>query len=477
MYWKLRTEAITILLILGLTRATLAGLAEDQYAVASHHYTSARWDLAVDEFTVFLQQYPEHEPGGHGRFLSGRIAGSVESPSGGPRSIRGVLARSPAGKYVRQSQFRVGETLYMVGQYEEARSALEEFRRGHPDDALCAYVLPYLGEIALVTHRPEDARDAFSDALQQYSHRSALKRIPLRLARSCELLQDPAGAIRFYQFLADSDPPTAMSDDALLQMAILLYQQNKFDEAITALRKHRERFPGSELAARAAYWLGMSLISAGKNAEAAETLSAAADRFESHELIPAMAFAAGDALRRNQELPAAQRYFERVVAQHPESTWADDALQTLVQLAWQRGDCQQVHVLAGQFAQQYGDSPLLSLVRQTVARAHLKQGEYEQASSVLEPLVTDPLTAPQSTEPSAIPPNEAPAPTIVNGLSATTDSTTATRYYLALAYLGGKRHEEALDLLDQLSAVQEPRELVDGVKVARASALIGTGAI
>ncbi len=77
MYVRLRTEVIMILLFLGLGRPALAGLAEDQYAVAADHYTHARWELAVDEFTVFLRQYPDDQRR-VGTVLSGRVARSAQ---------------------------------------------------------------------------------------------------------------------------------------------------------------------------------------------------------------------------------------------------------------------------------------------------------------------------------------------------------------------------------------------------------------
>ncbi len=472
MYWKLRTEAITILLILVLGRSTLAGLAEDQYAVAAHHYSSARWDLAVDEFTVFLQRYSQHEQADTVVFFLAEALVQLNRYPAAHDRFAEYLSRSPNGKYALQSQFRLGETLYMANRYEEARDALERFRLDHPEDALCAYVLPYLGEIALVAARPEEARAVFSDALQRHPTGPLANESRFGLARSLEALGDHEGAIRFYQFLADSDQPTAMSDDALLQMAILLYQQDEFDKAMAALRRHRERFPASKLAAHAAYWLGLSLTSVGSHAAAAETLSAATDKFADHELAPAMAYAAADALRRQQDLSTAQRYLELVVAQHADSTWADDALQTLVQLAWQQGDCQQVQTLASQFVAQYSQSPLLPLVRQTVARAQLKQGEYERAIAVLESLVTPVDLGPRANDPVAIGPHEDPSPTLDHVAASPAVSAGTTRYYLALAYLGARRHQDALNLLDQLTDVTEPRELVEGIQVARASALL-----
>ena len=45
--------------------------------------------------------------------------------------------------------FRIGEAAYLGGKRDQARTALEQFLAQHPDDALVAYVYPYLGDIAL----------------------------------------------------------------------------------------------------------------------------------------------------------------------------------------------------------------------------------------------------------------------------------------------------------------------------------------
>ena len=72
------------------------------------------------------------------------------------------LQRSPDGKYARQSQFRVGETLYLDGQHAAGPRASGAICRSNiRDDALCAYVYPYLGEIALVAGESQEARERF----------------------------------------------------------------------------------------------------------------------------------------------------------------------------------------------------------------------------------------------------------------------------------------------------------------------------
>ncbi len=363
----------------------------------------------------------------------------------------------------------------MAGQYAAAREALQRFRDDHADDPLCAYVLPYLGEIALQQEDPDQARTAFSDALQQFPDGPLSGESRYGLARSLESLGDVDGAVRFYRYLADADPPTSLSDDSLLQVAILSYRQEQYDVAIEVLRKHLQRFPGSDAAPQAAYWLGLSLTSAGKYAEAGEVLSAAADRYPAHKLSAAMAFAAGDALCRNEQASVAHGYFQRVIEQHGGSDWADDALQMLVQLAWQQGDCPQVQSLAGQFERQYATSPLRNSVRQLVARAWLKQGQYQQAIAVLEPMAQaandEPVPADRAVQGESG--DNAPTPGAIVECGGDGTSRPADDYYLALAYLGAERYEDALALLDKLKSIREPRELVDGVKVARASTLLG----
>ena len=61
MYWmlRLRLRACAILLLLGFAQPALAGLAEDEYAVAAHHYANARWELAVEEFGHGVHQLGE----------------------------------------------------------------------------------------------------------------------------------------------------------------------------------------------------------------------------------------------------------------------------------------------------------------------------------------------------------------------------------------------------------------------------------
>ncbi|MGM0489443.1 MAG: tetratricopeptide repeat protein [Planctomycetota bacterium] len=470
MYWILRLRAITILLLCGLAQPALAGLADDQYAVAAHHYAKARWELAIEEFTQFLEDYPDHDRADSVVFFLAESLVQVERYQAAHARFSEYLERSPEGKYERQSRFRVGETLYLDGKHREARGFLEQFVATYPEDELCEYAYPYLGEIGLAEGDPEAAQRAFERGLKQFPDGALSQECRFGLARSLEQLDDAEGAIRFYEFLGGSERRTAISDDALLQLGILLYHQGRFEEAIAALQRKREQYPGGDLAPHVAYWLGISQTERGRFQKAVETLTAATSRFEDHELGPALVFATGEAHHKMGDFPEAERFYQRVMEQYPDSKWTDDSLRALIQVAWETEDHAGVNELAERFAQEHEGSPLLPLVQQMSARVYLKQAEYERAIALLRPSLDAVLEEETKAAPSA--PRTDPSASSMPRQIESGVTAASARYYLALALLGAERYTEALEQFDALADARTPRELVDGVRMARASALL-----
>ena len=57
---------------------------------------------------------------------------------------------APNHRYAAQTKFRRGECAYLTGDYATARQLLGEFHKENADNALNAYALPYLGDLALM---------------------------------------------------------------------------------------------------------------------------------------------------------------------------------------------------------------------------------------------------------------------------------------------------------------------------------------
>ncbi|MHB0959610.1 MAG: tetratricopeptide repeat protein [Pirellulaceae bacterium] len=472
----MRTRPIVLALMVSLcAQGAWGDSAEDQFAVAAAHYSAARWELAVEEFTTFLDAYPDHRRCDDVTFFLAESLVQVGRLEEAQARFREYVRKHPSGTHARRADFRVGETMYLSGKHADARADLQRFRQAYPDDELCTYVLAYLGEISLALEDAEAAKEAFAEGLKRYPDGPLVNECRYGLARTLEKLGDDEAAMRFYRFLGEQGTGSIFSDDALLRLAILQYHQGQFVQAVQTLRAHVERFPGSELATHAQYWLGMSLLACGDFSAAAQTLEQAAERFATHELAPAMTFSAADAYRRAGEFSKIEPLCERVLRQWPESDWADDSLQTLVELAWEEDRADRVRSLADRFASEYPNSALAPRVQQMLSRAEIKTGRFDAAIEVLEPLVEKSVQSPESTDSPEASAGAGPGAAVSSTPSPSPGAhvLAANTYYLALAYLGAHRHQEALTLLEQLATVDEPAELADGVHVARASALIG----
>ena len=469
MYPNSRFRLTLLALLMCLTgQSARADSADDQFALAAAHYSAGRWALAIDEFETFLTSQADDTRCESVRFYLAECHVQKGSLPDARRWFEEYLRESPQGKYTQRAEFRLGETEYLAGDHAAAQEDLQRYCQGNPDDELCAYALVYLGEIELESQNAQAAKESFAECLKRFPEGPLASECRYGLARALETLDDAEGAMRFYRFLSEQANETALRDDALLRLAILQYRAADYGSASQSLQQHVDRFPGSELAAHARYWLGMTQLAQGDHRAAAATLEAAVTRYPQHELAAAMTYAAADSLRRVQERERVDTLCQRVLQEWPSSEWADDSLHTMIQMSWERGRLDETRKLAEQFQEQYPQSTLLPLVQQTLARAAIKSGDYANAVKVLEP-------AADSAAIGEIKPKRDIGGYLADAFlnrrqGASAAATPATRdanqYYLALALLGESRYQDALLALEPLSHVQEPAELVDGVRVA-----------
>ena len=84
------------------------------------------------------------------------------------RQFQSYTSREPKGKYARAAMFRSGEAAYLAGDFETAKPDLVRFLAKYPGDRLNAFVLPYLGDIALAGGDAAAAVGYFRDGLKQF---------------------------------------------------------------------------------------------------------------------------------------------------------------------------------------------------------------------------------------------------------------------------------------------------------------------
>jgi cellulose synthase operon protein C len=427
--------------------SALAGPAEDQYAVAAGHYAAGRWRLAVEEFDLFLDRFPDHATADVVRFYSGEALIQQGRFAEARERFAQFLQRQPDHQHAPQARFRTGEAAYLAGDAETARREFEEFRRRHPAHERNGFVLPYLGDFALARGDAAAAQAYYSEALEKYPDSPLRDACRWGLARASESLGDTAGAERFYRYLA-YQTKGELADDAQLRLGLLFYRANKHEQAASEFRRLDTEFPQSDQRPHGQYWLAKSHL-ATRNWKEAAAVSKSIRIEPNHELAPAVAFTAGEALARLQRSEEAHRRFAEVAANWPESEWADDALQARIDLALANGDAESVDSLAAEFHERFAGSPLAASAKLAHGRSLLRREKYAEAAAIFEQLTAE----------------AAGGQTLVRE--------EAAHYYLGLSQLGLGENEEAIAALARIPLDRVAPALADGVRVAQAAALVG----
>jgi TolA-binding protein len=446
---------VTLSSLSGGTPAALAGPAEDQYAVGSAHYTRGRWQLAIDEFTTFLSDFPDHRRVATVQFFLGEALVQLGRYDEAHEKFMAFLQKEQRHAYTRQAKFRVGETAFLLKKPDVAQPLLEQFHELYPRDPLNAYVLPYLGEVALANQDGEGAEKRFSAAARLYPTGPFTGEARFGLARAHALLDQPTEAIRIYHLLVDGDH-LELADIALLNIGLLYYQDAQHDEAIAAFDALATKFPQSRSLTKARYWKGAALVAQRRWDDAIESLESIASYASDHPLADATQFLLAESLRNTNRVSEAMQRYEHLAETAPDSRWADDALQIVVELAFESDDVDKARQTAVTFLERFPDSPIRYRVQQTLGRCLLQDREYETAINELRNLADRLLSDGEGTSESAV---EHPL-------------LETTLYYLAMAHLGAADEPSALALLDELVATGATGELATRVSVARASILV-----
>lgn len=462
-----------VLLWIGIVPVLHADEGDDQFSVAARHYARGRWQPAADEFRVVLDKFADHPRAPGARFFLGETLVQLESYAEARRLFAAFLQLSPEHPHAAQARFRMGEIAYLMNDDVAARQDLEQFREKHPEHPLNAFAIPHLAAVALRNSEAAAARDLYSESLQRFPDHPLADSCRLGLGRALVELDEPEEAMRFFELLAGQQK-NPLAADARLRIGMLQHRQQKYSEAIASLEGFDKAYPDSGLRTQAAYWLGLSQLSANQPQRAAETLAHAAQLDPAHALMPAIEFASGEALRLAGTPDQAEAHYQRVAHDWPLCRWADDSLQILVEVAFGQQQYDRVEVLATEFSERFGDSPLAPLVEQMAGRALLKQERYPEAAAAFRRAIEHPALE-QSANPSdssqvndrleSLPePDSKLVPEAVKNSS---------WYYLALARLGAQEFQLALEALDKTQADDSQRELQQGLCVARGAALIG----
>ncbi len=462
-----------------MTATAPADEASDQYVVAAGHYRAQRWELAAEEFQTFLDKYPAHADRSQGIFFLAEALLQTGKHSEARRRFQECLGDGLEERFRKAALFRAGEAAYLAREHEAAKTDLATFRHQYPEDPLNAFVLTYLGEIALAGRNLPVAEERYRQCLAQFPEGKMQDDCRFGLARVLEKQGKQQEAERLYLAVAGKTG-TRLAEDAQFRLGALQYASGKYEEAAKTFdafesrlsesphrataalgsgwamvklnrlddaRKHFDKIVSDpKLGTEARYWLGWIQKTQSQYASAAKLLLETAEADPKHKLVPAIRFQAGDALLRMGNMAGALEQFRWVAANSAEGgEWIDDAIRGEVQAAVLAKDHVAVDRFVDEFQNRCAASPLKADVQRLLAQSLLARGDNQRAMDILEPLAKSPEG----------------------------DAALETRYLLAVAYDGLKRYDEAETVLAPVLDSADLRLRADA-QLAKASILLAT---
>ena len=442
-------------------------------------FRARRFDLAAEEYRRFLAADPSD------RWRSEALYGLAnahhflqEYPESRHAFEDFLRVAPPEHPSVPTARFRVGELSYVTGDLEGAAEALESYTSQYPGHRFEDLAWPYLGDVRYRQGDFPEARLAYERALSAFPEGPLADRARLYLGMTLAKLGDPQGALeRFHALIERPDAP--QRDQAFEQIGRLELQAGRFEDAIAAFDALEREVPSSallprsrlgkaealialgrpdradetleplrddanpEIAARAAYLLGLSAAAKGNDEEAIAILDDAIERDPKTSTAPALLFRSAEAAERLGDTADALQRFERLADDNPEDPWALDALLRAASLAIDDGQLDRGAALARRVSEDVNAGPRAPRAALIEARAARELGETERAITLLEGLIDDPRADPETS--------------------------TAARYDLGLAYKAAGQSDESLRQFEAMA------ETPDDPLAADALVLVGQG--
>ncbi len=419
-----------------------------------------QYSLAAEEFERFLTANPTSAEAGDALFGLANCYLFLGKSREAREQFEALIARYPAHPRVATARFRVGEAAYMLGDLPAAREALRAYVEQGAETTYLDTALPYLGDVYYRTGDLAGARAAYEKALAEFPGAAGADRSKFGLAMTLSALGQydealkqlgeltaqadgpfaekaafqvgstlfaagrPAEAAEAFAAFERDHPRSPRAAEARLAQAEALFKAGRRDEAEPILRPLIDEAPRN-LAAQAAYALGVDLLERGQAVEAQKLIEGALTRFDGAPTVPALLFRAGEAAMRLGQVDDARTRFARLAEKYPDDPWADDALLIAANLALKARDLKAARGLAERFAAKYPDHDDLPTARLIEARADLDSGKAAPSIAKLEAIMALPAAPPATAQ--------------------------AARYYLGLAYRADGQPEKAEAVLGALA--------------------------
>ncbi len=371
--------------------------ADEVFALAASFYADQKWELAIPQFQLLLENHPTHELASDALFYMGESQVQSNQHAAAQTTFADYLDLDAEQAYKIRASFRLAECKYLLDQFDTARELFLNFQTKFGTDSLSEFSLPYLAELHLRFANPESAFQAYSEAIERFPESVLINKCRLGAAQAANQTEDYTAAEKLYRLVAlQTDDPLA--DDAMLLNGKMHIKRGDWESAQQVFDELLATFPNSDLIVEARYLNGKHELTKGNWEASWEIIEPLLNSSDTDELFVRISLDAAVVAIRIEELERAQQIIQRVKKAKLDATALEFVSVIEIDIANRQNDVRQLEALVTRFEHQFKDSPYLLLSIEPLARKNYDRGEFALAAVRYQQLISLAATRPNTSE-------------------------------------------------------------------------------
>ena len=391
---------------------------ESLFWSADAYYHMRDYGPASSQYRSFIQNYPDHELVGPANYSLGWSyfkMGNYESAIPPFKTFKEKYEAPEVALYPydTDTQLRIGDSYYALGQYQNAISYYQEAIGAEPGGDYAMF------QIANSYYRNEQTYEAvttFRKFLRIYPYSRLKEQAQYNIAYIYLNTENYSQAVEEFQTVINKYPNTSWAARAQYNIGDAYYNAGNYEQAIAAYKKVMEEYPQSDFIIEAVNGIQYAQMSSQKADSSSNILedflannpqTSMADRLRfrqadnlmqtgdyrgaikefqqylritnKRELRPDAHFNLANAYEQVGEMENALEQYRTVVSEFPDSERAAPALAALGRITYSRGSYQQSFDYFSRLSKQGRDYRQEALIG--MGKAQLAMGNVEQAGT------------------------------------------------------------------------------------------------
>jgi TolA-binding protein len=305
---------------------------ETLYRLAATHHNMKSFDAGVATYKKLLEKFPASAYAAEARYRIGEV--ELRQHQDALKAIeayQACLDAVPEKDLMIRARQGLAAARYEQKDYEQAAEQLLQLVREEPQAKLDREIYLWCARYLHEQKRWSDSEQMFTALLEAYPEQDEMAEVLFLLGNCREQAGAIETAIEAYVQAAEKEKDPMRSAELKVRLAKLHEDRNETEAAMTLLES-AANLDGGEASARARYNLAALQEAQGDAETAARNYMRLAILFVHETLTPEALWRAGNCYKNLSNLGQARSVFEELLADYPQSEFAEPARAVLATL-------------------------------------------------------------------------------------------------------------------------------------------------